>query len=95
MPRLVQSTFTRWSFTEDEFRSAQILSDFQIMAIQNLICDAAEEKLTLKFDPSNPLAFAQREAELQGQIGVLKLLIECSQVAQSEVLALARQQADS
>jgi hypothetical protein len=72
------TTFTRYSLTEEEATAGQQLTTQNIQVLQNLMCDAAEEKLALKFDPQNPMEFAQREAELQGQIGILKLLIELS-----------------
>ena len=55
------------------------------MVIQNYICDAAEERLALKFDPAKPMEFAQREAEIQGQIGILKLLCELSQISSPSI----------
>jgi hypothetical protein len=70
------STFTRYQLTLEETKNGQSLTTDNLYFIQNLICDAAEEKLSLKFDPSSPLQFAQREAELQGQIGILKMLVE-------------------
>lgn len=74
MPQVVQSSFTRYRLSSEEQRSGESLTPDNLCVIQNLICDAAEEKLNLKYDPTNPMQFAQREAELQGQIGVLKLL---------------------
>lgn len=59
---------------------AYMLTTLNLQNIQNLISAAAEEKLNMKFDPSNTLAFAQREAELQGQIGILKYLVELASV---------------
>ena len=76
MAHPIPSTFTRYSLTQEEESAGQQLTTANLYMIQNLICDAAEEKLALKFDPLNPLVFAQREAELQGQIGILKLLVE-------------------
>jgi hypothetical protein len=78
MSYILPSTFTRYSLSPEEQVSGQALTSDNLHVIQNLICDAAEEKLSLKFDPLNPLVFAQREAELQGQIGILKLLVELS-----------------
>jgi hypothetical protein len=83
MARTVPSTFTRYILTPEEQSSGTRLTSDNIFVIQNLICDAAEEKLNLKYDPLNPLVFAQREAELQGQIGILKLLVELSSQPQS------------
>jgi hypothetical protein len=76
MAHQVNSTFTRYKLSPEEQESGQSLTTANLYVIQNLICDAAEEKLALAYDPLNPIAFAQREAELQGQIGILKLLVE-------------------
>lgn len=78
MAHQVVTTFTRYSLTQEEAQSGQTLTTQNIQVMQNLMCDAAEEKLALKFDPQNPMEFAQREAELMGQIGILKMLIELS-----------------
>jgi hypothetical protein len=43
--------------------------------MQNIIAEAAEEKVRLTFDPLNPNAFIQREAELQGTILTLKAIL--------------------
>ena len=79
------STFTRYQLTPEEIQSGQALTTNNLYLMQNLICDAAEEKLALKYDPTNPMAFAQREAELQGQIGILKLLVELASSASSTI----------
>jgi hypothetical protein len=78
MAHPILSTFTRFKLTPEEIQNGQTLTTNNLYLIQNFICDAAEEKLALKYDPSHPLEFAQREAELQGQIGILKLLVELS-----------------
>mgnify|MGYP003653026580 CR=1 FL=1 len=80
------STFTRYKLTPEEQANGQTLTTNNLYVLQNFICDAAEEKLALKFDPTNPLVFAQREAELQGQIGILKLLIELASSTQLSIL---------
>ena len=76
MAHPITNTFTSYKLTEEEQVSGQTLTSNNIMIIQNLVSSIAEEKLGLKFDPLNPMAFAQREAELNGQIGILKFLIE-------------------
>lgn len=81
MAHILPSSFTRYSLTPEEQSSGQSLTTTNLQVIQNYICDAAEEKLALKFDPANPMLFAQREAELTGQIGILKLLCELSQIS--------------
>jgi len=76
MSYILPNTFTTYHLTEEEQAQGQILTSANIMVLQNLVASAAEEKLALKFDPINPLVFTQREAELMGQIGILKFLIE-------------------
>ena len=78
----IPSTFTRYNLTPEEQANGTILTTNNLYVLQNLICDAAEEKLALKFDPTNPLLFTQREAELMGQIGILKMLVELASQTQ-------------
>ena len=78
MAQIIPSTFTRYELTEGEQKAGQQLTISNIQVLQNLMCDAAEERLALKFDASDTVQWAQREAELQGQIGIIKLLIELS-----------------
>jgi len=87
----IPSTFTRYQLTPEEIASGQALTTNNLYLIQNLICDAAEEKLSLKYDPSHPMEFAQREAELQGQIGILKLLVELSSQSSSTVTIISQE----
>lgn len=75
MSTLVPNSFSTYSLTAEELAVGSQLTELNLRVIQNLISESAEEKLALKYDPQNPLAFVQREAELQGQIGVLKYLV--------------------
>lgn len=89
-PRI--TSFTSYNLTAEEYTSGTILSVLQVQVIQNLICDTAEAKIALTFDTANPQSFIQKEAELQGQIGILKHLLalseesiqQANQVAQSQ-----------
>lgn len=83
MATQIPSTFTRYQLTPEEQANGQTLTTNNLYMLQNFICDAAEEKLALKYDPEHPMLFAQREAELQGQIGILKLLIELATTSQN------------
>lgn len=85
MARPVKSSFTRYQLTPEEQQSGQILTTQNYYVIQNLICEAAEEKIALTYDPSNPHAFVAREAELQGQIGILKYLLDMSVASQQSL----------
>jgi hypothetical protein len=51
-----------------------------------MIADIAEEKLALKFTPNDVLTFTQQEAELAGQIGILKHLLDLSLESQAHHL---------
>lgn len=88
MAHIVPNSFTSYKLTSEEVRAGSILTSNQIQVIQNLISEAAEEKISLKYDPQNPLVFVQREAELQGQIGILKFLLAQSDEAVSQNLQL-------
>lgn len=83
MARQLPNSFTRYQLTEEEQLSGQILTTSNYHVIQNLIADAAEARLAHTYDPANHLSFIQREAELQGQIGILKFLLEASLNAQN------------
>ena len=83
MPQQVNSLFTKYEFSQQEFVSASHFTDDNRKLIQNEICKIAEEKVALQYDPLNPVQFAQREAELQGQIGILRYLLELSTLSPS------------
>ena len=76
---LLPSLFSRYSLTDAELLEGTLLNSNQKAVVQNLLADSVEEKILLKFDPMNIAAFQQREAELQGQIGILKYLIAISE----------------
>lgn len=69
------SSFITYTLTPSQLAEGSKFTLDQKAVIQNLIGEAAEEKLMLTFDPQNPQAFIQREAELMGQIGILKYLL--------------------
>lgn len=71
-----KSSFVKYTLTAGELAAGSSFSPEQRAVIQNLIADLAEEKVSLTYDPSNPLQFTQREAELAGQIGILKYLLD-------------------
>lgn len=69
------SSFVSYILTAGEIEAGSHFSTEQRAVIQNLIAETAEEKVSLTFDPNNPLKFTQAEAELQGKIGILKYLL--------------------
>lgn len=81
MPTQIPNRFTSWKLSETERQLGFLYSDLQLCNIQNLILEAAEAKISLTLDPLNPFEFVQREAELQGQIGILEYLLEQHRLA--------------
>ena len=75
MAQEIPTIFQRFILTDEEELAGHSFSTTQRLVIQNIIAEAAEEKVRLTFDPLNPNAFMQREAELQGTIGTLTQLL--------------------
>jgi hypothetical protein len=72
------NSFTSFLLTQDEIKAGSNFLPEQRAVIQNIISQLAEEKISLKYDPTAPEVFLQREAELAGQIGILKYLLNLS-----------------
>jgi len=72
------NSFSSYILTTAEEQQGMQLNHEQKMVIQNRLCQIAEAKLALTFDPANVQRFLQEEAELQGQIGILKWLLASS-----------------
>lgn len=70
------SSFIKYELSNDELKAGVVFSPESRAVMQNLIADAAEEKISLTFDPTQPHIFQQREAELTGQISILKYLLD-------------------
>lgn len=68
-------------------RAGKILNEVQSRVIQNRIAIIAQQKINCKFDPLNPIAFAQVEAMLGGKIDALQELLNDS----AETLAESKQ----
>lgn len=78
MSQEIPTLFTKFLLTDEEELSAVAFTTEQRMYIQNIIAEAAEEKVRMTIDPLNPYAFMQREAELQGCILTLTNLLNKS-----------------
>lgn len=87
MSQVSKSLFTRFEFnSREEYLAAVTFTDLNIMYIQNRIAEAAEEKVRLTYDPNNPSAFMQREAELQGHINVLTSMLNEHEIAVQDMV---------
>jgi len=78
MSYTLPTSFTKTHLSQEELQSAITFSPSNLAFIQNLIAQTAEEILGLKYDPSSPLYFVQRDAELKGQLGILNYLVFCA-----------------
>ena len=74
------SSFLSYHLTPAQEAAGSTFTLDQKAVIQNLIASAAEEKIALTFDPTNRSIFIQREAELTGQIGILKYLLSLESI---------------
>lgn len=80
MAQEIPTLFTKYILTDEEELAGIQFTPSQQMVMQNIIAEAAEEKVRLTFDPTNPQVFIQREAELQGCILTLQnLLARCNE----------------
>lgn len=75
MSSLANSLFTSYKLSEEELVEGQKLTRANVEVFQTLLCSLAEEKISLFYDVKNHQGFVQREAELQGQISLLRTLL--------------------
>lgn len=80
------SRFLSYSLTEEEALAGCHFTDTQIQFIQNQIAIAAESILNLVPDPTSYATFIQQDSHLKGQVFILQYLLDCSKVAQAELL---------
>lgn len=83
------SSFLRYDLTEEELLVGSILTTLHKQCIQNQIAEAAEQRISIRLDPQNPLASVQEDAELQGRIIALKYLITLSESAEAQLVQSA------
>jgi hypothetical protein len=74
--QLAINAFTSYTLNAAEYKAGSSFSSEQRAILQNLLSEAAIEKVNLTFDPTNPMKFTQAEAELQGKIGILQYLLD-------------------
>jgi hypothetical protein len=87
--KVVTNMFTTYDLSTTDQLQGQVLTELQEACLQNELAALAEEKLNLKYDTANPLTYLQREAELQGQIGLVTYLVELSKQAKLALLGNA------
>lgn len=82
------SRFSRFTFTDDEVIQCKVLTNLNLANLQNMRADIMDSRAALDFDPQNPIAFAQSEALLKGQLQMLDLLLAEHEQAQSDNMQL-------
>jgi hypothetical protein len=75
MSKILPSLFTVYELTEEELTAGQTLTACNLMVLNNMLSQYATEKLSLRFDPASPSNYLQAEAELMGQINLLRQII--------------------
>lgn len=80
-----RSSFLGYEMSEEEIKQAYSYSELQRAGIQNLIADAAEELLTAPLSENDTdIVAIKRRALLQGQIGILKYLLELHETTKDQ-----------
>ena len=74
---LLPSNFNFYHIPECDIAKSYILNDAQLAMIHNEITTTALAKLNIKFEISNPTAFAQTEAYHRGKMDALQYLLDC------------------
>ena len=96
MATLQPSTYCRYEFSSpEELLQAQCFSVQQLQWLQTALSDAAEDRIRLTYDPSEPMKFLQAEAEAKGYIQAIQYLMACSRDAEEQLKLLARPSANS
>lgn len=85
MSVLIANDFSSYELTQAEELEGSILTITQKQVIQNQLAVVAAEKINLRFDPASPEHFIQLEASLQGQLSILRFILESSDAAQLEL----------
>lgn len=91
MAQVIPNQFTTYELSPREQAEGKQLNINQRCVIQNRLSAFAQEKLAWTFDPRNPEVCMQREAELQGQIRLLQLMLDEAIEAESLLLTMARE----
>lgn len=90
MANLTIGTFTHWNLSSAEILQGSILSSQQKQVLQNELAQIAEQIVNLEFDASNPVAFAQNDAHLKGQMSIIRFLLLRSDESEQQLKNLAQ-----
>jgi hypothetical protein len=79
------SAFQSWVLTPEEVLQGSILTITQKQVIQNQLTMKAHQRINLAYDPANPMAFLQMDADLRGQMLALSALLDLSAASENQV----------
>jgi len=83
MATQITTAFTKWDLSEEEEKQGSMYTVAQTQVLQNELAIAAEELLGIKYDPSEPLVFAQQEAYRRGKSDLIVYLLDRSLILQN------------
>jgi hypothetical protein len=80
MPTQIQTRFTAYEFTPEEFKSAAVVNPMQKMHVQTLIANIAQQIINLDAGTKDQLAdFEIQRSYLRGQMDALEHLLQISE----------------
>ena len=79
------SRFMMFILNPEELMQGIMLNEYQKMHLRNRRSMYAELKINLRFNPADPLGFAQEEAELRAKIDLISELLEHSDAVSTVV----------
>ena len=78
MATLLTNSFTQYELSAEEQIQGSIYTITQKQVLQNELAIAAETKLALVYDTSNPMDYVQQEAHFTGKVELLRFLLDMS-----------------
>lgn len=82
----IPNEFTSYELEPEETIQSRCFNALNIAMLSTMRANFATEKLLLPVDTTNIQSYLQKEAELQGQIRILTLLIDESNEAQKQIV---------
>jgi len=90
MSTQITTRFTAYELSDEEVLQGSIFTILQTQVLQNHLATAAEEKLSLNYDPDNKERFLQEEAYLKAKLDFIQYLLDSSAISK-ETLAQSHQ----
>jgi len=91
MPTPIPTVFSSYTLSEEEELHGQTFTNLNIAVLQNIRCQAAQDKLNLDFTPNDVLTYSQKEAYLKGQLDLIQYLMDLNDAAKQTRITLNQQ----